>query len=133
MDDTKVHDVLTEILQKHFGVSDIKDLVLCALTLDVKSLVVQYENISVPFTVALHTHIQAVSTVDDTVLLWLGHTFPLHIRTQEFGFDALITCGKILYDAHGFRLIFEGLDSSRKLDIHHQCGATVTIESKNPQ
>ena len=126
MDDIQAENALTEVLMKHFGVSDAKDLVLCPLTLDIKSLTVLHENFSVPFKITLHTHIQAVSTVDDTVLLWLGHTLPLHFRTQEFGFDARVSCGKIFYDEHGFRLIFEGLDAARKLRIHHQSTVTVS-------
>lgn len=133
MDSAQPTDTLAEVLMKHFGVSNAKDLVLCPLTLDIKSLAILYENISAPFKMTHYTHIQAVSTVDGTVLLWMGHTLPLHFRTQEFGFDAQLACGKIFYDIHGFQLIFEGLDAARKLRIHPGHKVTVTVDTKNPQ
>lgn len=133
MDNIRPSDALAEVLLKHFGVRDAKDLVLCPLTLDIKSLAVLYENISAPFKMTHYTHIQAVSTVDGTVLLWMGHALPLHFRTQEFGFDAHLTCGKIFYDIHGFQLIFEGLDVARKLRIHPVHKVTVTVDTKNPR
>ena len=116
--DTEHEDAIAKVLFRHFGIYEAGDLLLKRITLDIKKLTVECGNISAPFKSKLHTHIQAVSTVDDSVLLWLGCRLPLHFREKEFGFHADISCGKIFYDIHGLRPIFEGLDPARKLRIN---------------
>lgn len=126
--DNSLDDGVANVLFRHFGIYEAKELVLRPLTLDIKKLVVECGSISAPFKTTLYTHIQAVSTVDDTVLLWLGQRLPLTFREQEFGFDAEISCGKIFYDIHGLRPVFEGLDPTRKLRIHHHMKFEVAVD-----
>ena len=121
-------EALAEVLFMHFGVRDAKELVLRPLVFDVRLLTVLCENISVPFKGTLYTHIQAVSTVDESLLLWLGCPLLMHFRKAEFGFDAKLQCGKIYYDRHGLRPIVECLDSEKKTRIHHAVKCSIEID-----
>lgn len=128
MESEQSKDGVANVLFKHFGIYEAKELLLRPLTLDIKKLTVECGNTSAPFKSTLYTHIQAISAVDDTVLLWLGCRLPMHFREQEFGFHADLSCEKIFYDIHGLRPVFEGLDATRKLRIHHHVQVSVEID-----
>jgi hypothetical protein len=127
MDNDQSGDGIVNVLLKHFGIYEAGDLVLRRISLDIKKLTVECGNVSAPFKTKFYTHVQAVNIVDDTLLLWLGCRLPLHFRENEFGFNAEISCGKIFYDIHGLRPIFEGLDPARKLRINPNIQCEVIV------